>query len=68
MNLSLRNPWLHAGAARPAGGGAGAHHRHAVLFMVRALPGDLAMRVAASRYGLDLVMARQPTRCAPKWA
>ena len=56
MNLSLRNPWLHMLGRRSLQVVALALIIGTLcFFMVRALPGDLAMRVAASRYGLDLV-------------
>ena len=56
MNLSFRNPWLHMLGRRGLQVVALALIIGTLcFFMVRALPGDLAMRVAASRYGLDLV-------------
>ena len=56
MNLFLRNPWLHMLGRRGLQVVALALIIGTLcFFMVRALPGDLAMRVAASRYGLDLV-------------
>ena len=56
MNLLLRNPWLHMLGRRGLQVVALALIIGTLcFFMVRALPGDLAMRVAASRYGLDLV-------------
>ena len=56
MNLSLRNPWLYMLGRRGLQVVALALIIGTLcFFMVRALPGDLAMRVAASRYGLDLV-------------
>ena len=56
MNLSLRNPWLHMLGRRGLQVVALALIIGTLcFFMMRALPGDLAMRVAASRYGLDLV-------------
>ena len=56
MNLSLRNPWLHMLGLRGLQVVALALIIGTLcFFMVRALPGDLAMRVAAIRYGLDLV-------------